>query len=247
VETLYLLGQEDRIVGVSAFVERPTEAKNKPKVSSFVKANTQKLVDLKPDLVLGFSDIQQDIARELIGVGLNVFIANHRSLAEVLDYILLLGMMVGESQRATKLVASFKAKLEMAEQDAKSSFKPKAYLEEWDGPFYSGIQYFSELVEVCGFEDIFNDRRNQSLAKGREVEMVEVAKRNPDIILPCWCGKKVSIDEIKSRPELQQTSAVKENKIVELTPEIFLQPGPALFIDGIDQLISIRKEHFTQE
>jgi len=235
VETLYLLGEERRIVGVSAFVKRPAETKNLKKVSAFTSANIPKVLELNPDLILGFSDIQKDIAKDLIGEGANVFIANHRSLEETLDYILMLGRMVGKTQEAIELVEKFREKIESCKQFAEGlSIKPKIHLEEWDEPLISGIQWFAEVVELCGGELCFPEKSRSSLAKDRYLTHGEVIEVNPDIIFGCWCGKPVDIPSIAAREGYAEINAVKNNEIFELEPEIFLQPGPAPFVDGLD-------------
>ena len=235
VETLYLLGEERRIVGVSAFVKRPPETKSLKRVSAFTSANTSKILELRPDLVLGFSDIQKDIAKDLIGEGVNVFIANHRSLEGILDYIGMLGRMIDASEKTQELVEGLKKKLEEARiwsQDL--PVKPKVHLEEWDEPLISGIQWFAELVEACGGELCYPEKSRSSLAKERYLTHEEVIAANPDIIFGCWCGKPVDISSIVAREGYGQIKAVIDNEIYELEPEIFLQPGPAPFIDGID-------------
>jgi iron complex transport system substrate-binding protein len=235
VETLYLLGEERRIVGVSAFVKRPPETKNLKRVSAFTSANIPKILELGPDLVLGFSDIQKDIARDLIGAGVNVFIANHRSLDEILNYILLLGRMVDQGEKAIALVDSFKEKLKASRQWAQSlKIKPRIHLEEWDEPLISGIQWFAELVEACGGELCFPEKAKASLAMDRTLSHDQVIAANPDIIFGCWCGKPVDISSIEKREGYAALKAVKNQEIYELEPEIFLQPGPAPFVDGLD-------------
>jgi iron complex transport system substrate-binding protein len=242
VETLFYLGEEHRIVGVSAYVERPVEAKKIKKVSAFTTANIGKILELKPDLVLGFSDIQKDIARDLIGAGVSVFFANQRSLEEILDYILWLGSLVGSREKAESLVKTLEDK--MAEARAFSinlKRKPRVYLEEWDDPMISGIRWFSELIEVCGGHDIFKEKGEQSLANNRIVSDKEVIAGNPDFIFGCWCGKKVDIDQIKNREGYQKIEAVKNDRIFELDPAIYLQPGPAPFLDGMAEITNFFK------
>lgn len=236
VETLYLLGREDLIVGVSQYVERPPEAKSLPVVSQFVRSDVQQIVALKPDLVIGFSDIQKNIAAELIGRGLNVLVTNQRSLSEVLSNILLLGRMIGEEKKALDLVEKFQNKLNSFREKAKKfKSRPKVYFEEWDHPQYSAIRWVSELIEAVGGENIFSDRTG-AMARDREVSPEEVIQRNPDIIFGCWCGKKVKLESFAKREGFDQVSAVKNNFIWELDPAVFLQPGPALFVDGLDQM-----------
>lgn len=232
VETLYLLGKEDLILGVSQYVERPPEAKKHQVVSQFIRSDIQKIIDLRPDLVIGFSDLQKDIAAELIGKGLNVLVTNQRSLREILDQILLLGRIVGEEKKAQDLVSSFEGKLRES-KSRQLPQRPKVYFEEWDHPQYSGIQWVSELIEACGGENIFSHKTG-ALARDREVSPSEVQELNPDIIFGCWCGKTVKLDSFLRRfPEVK---AVKRGHVWELSPAVFLQPGPALFVDGLDQM-----------
>jgi len=231
VETLYLLGKEELIVGVSSFVQRPVAAKELPTISGFTHANIKKIQALEPDLILGFSDIQKDIAKDLIGLGFNVFITNQRSIAEILDYILMLGRLVNAQKEAQELVQKYQHKIDQIKKVANG---PKIYLEEWDEPLITGIKWFSELFEMCGFINIFQNQSSESLAKNRFVNHEQIIERNPDYIFACWCGKKVSIDSIKNRSGYQHINAVKNNKIFELDPAIFLQPGPALFEAGLD-------------
>lgn len=238
VETLYLLGRSDLIQGVSKYVERPPEAKKHPVVSQFIRSDIEQIIQMKPDLVIGFSDIQKDIARELVGSGLNVLITNQRSLSEILDSILLLGRIVGEEKKALDLVDSFKQKMDFYREKAKTlPHKPQVYFEEWDHPRLSAIKWVSELIEVCGGENIFA-HKSGSLAREREVTDVEVVKADPDIIFGCWCGKAVKVDSFAKRPGYLTVKAVKHHQIWELPPAIFLQPGPALFVDGLDQMFS---------
>jgi len=231
VETLYLLGKQDLIVGVSSFVKRPEEAQKLPKISGFTHANINKIQELKPDLILGFSDIQKDIAKELIGLGHNVFITNQRSIEEILDYILMLGRLVNAQEKASKLIQSYQDKINSISKVKES---PKVYLEEWDEPLISGIKWFSQLFELVGAVDIFKDKANQALAKNRFITNEEIILKNPDYIFPCWCGKKVDIESIYNRPGFDSINAIKNNNIHELDPTIFLQPGPALFESGIE-------------
>lgn len=236
VETLYLLGRSDLIQGVSQYVERPPEAKKHPQVSQFIRSDIDHIVEMKPDLVIGFSDIQKDIARDLIAQGLNVLVTNQRSLEEILQQILLLGRIIQEEKKATLLVDSFRRKLEAIQKKAHVlPRKPRVYFEEWDHPRLSAIRWVSELIEVSGGQNIFHDRIG-SLAKEREVQDHEVVERRPDIIFGCWCGKKVKIESFAAREGYSLVPAVTNNLIWELPPAIFLQPGPALFVDGLDQM-----------
>jgi iron complex transport system substrate-binding protein len=233
-----LLGEGQRIVGVSEYVERPPEAKALPCVTQFIRSDIQKIIELKPDLIIGFSDLQKDIARELIGRGQNVLVTNQRKISEILDYIRFLGSIVEASSKARDLVASFESKiLKIKNQAAGFKHRPKVYFEEWDHPRLSGIGWVSELIEICGGENIFH-HRSGPMAMNRKVTDEEIIALNPDIIFGCWCGKKVNIEAICNRPGYQELSAVKNNQIFELDPAIFLQPGPALFVDGLDQIFS---------
>lgn len=235
VETFYLLGRPDVIAGVSQYVERPPEAKQHPVVSQFVRSDIEKIVDMKPDLVIGFSDIQKDIASHLIGRGLSVLVTNQRSLSEILQNIITLGRLIGEEQKAIELTLKFERKL--GEVRAKSStftHRPKVYFEEWDHPRYSCIRWVSELIEACGGENIFA-HKSGAMARDREVTDEEIRALNPDIIFGCWCGKAVKLDSFSSR--YPDTNAVKNKFVWELSPAIFLQPGPALFLDGLDQML----------
>lgn len=238
VETLYLLGKESSIVGVSKYVERPVEATLLPKVSQFIRSDIEEIIKLQPSLVIGFSDIQKDIARELIGRGLNVFVTNQRTLAEILSYIEMLGRLVGEEAGARAVANSFREKIEEIKKKAlKLPRRPKVYFEEWDQPRLSGITWVSELIEICGGINIFADRSG-SLARDREVSDELILERAPDIIFGCWCGKPVKIEKITGRKSYESIPAVQNKFIWELPPAIFLQPGPALFLDGLDQMFS---------
>ena len=230
VETIFLLGQKHRIVGVSSYAVRPPEVKDIPKVSLFTSSQYEKIDELKPDLILGFSDIQKDIASDLIGRGHNVFISNHRSLDEIFFYIKVLSGMIGCQKEGEELVADLKQSLDKFKKTF--SNRPKVYFEEWDEPMISGIEWVSDLIDWCGGTDIFKDRSKGKLAKERFVQPGEVIERDPDIIFGCWCGTKVKTENIKNRAGWDQISAVKNNRVFELDPSIFLQPGPAVIKDG---------------
>ena len=230
VETLFLLGQEHRIVGVSSYAVRPPEVKDIPKVSLFTSSQYDKIDELQPDLILGFSDIQKDIASDLIGRGYNVFISNHRSLAEIFNYIFVLSGMIGCQKEGEQLVTDLKQTLSKFKKTCPNP--PRVYFEEWDEPMISGIEWVSDLIEWCGGTDVFRDRSKGKLAKERFVKPSEVVERDPSIIFGCWCGKKVKIDKIKNREGWGQISAVKNSRVFELDPSVFLQPGPAAIKDG---------------
>lgn len=241
VEFLHAIGRSDLIAGVSAYAVRPAGVKQHPVISAFTHANLKKIQKIKPDLVIGFSDIQKDIAKDLIAAGIDVYISNQRSLEEIFRYMWTLGHMVGEGQRTEAYLKTLEDKMAEAKVFAKTLKKrPKIYIEEWDEPQICGIRWFSELVSLCGGVDIFESKSLEGIkATERFVSNSEVGQSNPDIILASWCGKKVDLESIKARLELVNTSAVKHNRVFELEPEIFLQPGPALFVDGIDRLIDL--------
>jgi iron complex transport system substrate-binding protein len=201
VETLYLLGEQDRIVGISGYVVRPPQARReKPRVSAFTSANIDKILALKPDLVLTFSDLQADIVADLIRRGLNVHSFNQRSVAGILDMIRMLGAMVAASRRAEELVAALEADLAEARTRAECLPKrPRVFFEEWDDPLISGIGWVSELIEIAGGIDIFADRRHQGAAKDRIVRVEEVVEREPDLIIGSWCGKKFRPERVAAR------------------------------------------------
>ena len=240
VEFLFAIGEGHRVVGVSAYVKRPEEATGLPKVSAFINGSIKKIKTLEPDLILGFSDIQKDFARDLIGEGFNVFIANHRSLDGILKYLHMIGNLVGRPKETERFLKIIHEKIDRAKEFSKTlDEKPRVYIEEWDEPRITGIEWFSELIELCGGKHVFSSQSSQAMAKDRYVDDEMIINENPDIIFGCWCGKPVDIDSIKNRPGYSDILAVKNDNIFELEPEIFLQPGPAPFISGIDQIIDI--------
>jgi iron complex transport system substrate-binding protein len=240
VETLYLIAKQHLIAGVSSFVERPLEAKSLPVISVFTHANLKKIVGMKPDLVLGFSDIQKDIAKDLIGEGLNVFIANHRSIDGILNYIQMLGNLVDAKDETKKLLEKLNKKISHAKEvSSKAAYRPRVYIEEWENPMICGIEWFSELVELCGGEVVHATQSKSSLAKDRILTTSQVAQLNPEVILACWCGKKVQIGTILERDGFKEVDAIKNHHVYELEPAIFLQPGPAPILDGIDILLEL--------
>jgi iron complex transport system substrate-binding protein len=239
VETLYLLGREELIQGVSRYVERPPHALGKhPVVTQFIRSDIEQIVSLAPDLVIGFSDIQKNIARELIERGLNVLITNQRSLKEIMQQILLLGKLIGETDQAQILVEQFKNKLAGFQSRTAQLPKIRVYFEEWDHPRLSGIGWVSELIAAVGGENVFAHKTG-GLAKEREVSDEEIIEANPDLIIGCWCGKKVDLDSFAKRPGYEKIKAIREQRVVEVSPAIFLQPGPALFVDGLDQMFNL--------
>src|SRR6516162_11821718 len=242
VETLYLLGEQERIVGISGYVVRPPQARReKPRVSAFTSANIDKILALRPDLVLTFSDLQADIAAELIRRGLNVHAFNQRSVAGILDMILMVGAMVQASDRAEQLVARLGAGLVQARRSRAERLpkRPKVFFEEWDDPLISGIGWVLELVEIAGGIDIFADRASQGAAKDRVVTVDEVIAREPDVIIGSWCGKKFRPERVMVRPGFAQTRAVQHQDLYEIKSSLILQPGPAALTDGVAELQKI--------
>jgi len=238
-ETLYLLGEERRIVGISGFTVRPPRARReKPKVSAFTSAKIDKIVELKPDLVLGFSDLQADIAAELIRAGIEVHVFNHRSVAEILRMIATLGGMVGCTAKAGNLVEQLESGLEKIRSSAaRFPRRPRVYFEEWDEPQISGIRWVSELVGIAGGEDCFPELARESLGKNRIIaDPLEVPRRSPDVIFGSWCGKKFRPEHVAARPGWADVPAVRDAHLYEIKSSIILQPGPAALTDGVREL-----------
>jgi iron complex transport system substrate-binding protein len=235
VETLYLLGEQDRIVGVSGYVVRPPEARrDKPRVSAFTSADTEKILALKPDLVFTFSDLQADIVADLIRHGLQVHAFNHRTIAGILDMIRMVGAMVGVAERAKALAATYEDRLASArDRAALLPARPKVFFEEWDEPLISGIGWVSELVETAGGIDIFPERARQAAGKDRIVQIDDVIARQPDIIIGSWCGKKFRPEKVTARPGFDAVPAVANHRLHEIKSSIILQPGPAALTDGL--------------
>ena len=234
-EILYLLGEQHRIVGISVYTVRPEEAKeNHPAVSAFIDGSVRKISNLEPDLIIGFSDIQADLAAKLIRANQQVLIFNQRSIDEILEVILTIGRIVSAEDKARELVLSYKSRInEVKQRSLELEYRPKVYFEEWDKPTFSAIRWVSEIIEIAGGDDVFSEKSFGKLASEREIQWEDVIKMNPDIILASWCGKPVDIDSIKQRPGWDSITAVKEDKIHEIDPSIILQPGPACLTDGL--------------
>ena len=238
-ETLYLLGEQDRIVGISGFTVRPPQArKEKPKVSAFTSAKIERILSLEPDLVLGFSDLQADIAAELIRHGLPVHVFNHRSVAGIFGMIHTVGALVGAGERTQALIASLRAGLDEIAATARAlPRRPRVYFEEWDQPLISGIRWVAELIELAGGDDCFAELAGEPLAKNRIIaDPLEVARRDPDIILGSWCGKRFRPEQVAARAGWQQVSAVRQGRLFEIKSCDILQPGPAALTDGVRQI-----------
>ena len=239
-ETLYLLGEGDRVVGVSGYTVRPPEARQKPRVSAFINARFDKIEALRPDLVLGFSDLQADIAAELARRGYTVVLFNQRSVAEILQMIRMLGGLIGRAERAEALASTLEAGLDRIRQQAAAlTRRPRVYFEEWDDPLISGIQWVEELIDIAGGDPIFPELRHAKLAKDRVVQPDEVVRRAPDVIIASWCGKAVRKERIASRAGWDALPAVQAGRIHEIKSALILQPGPASLTDGLRQLHEI--------
>jgi len=239
-ETLYLLGEGDRVVGVSGYTVRPPEARQKPKVSAFINARFDKIDALKPDLVLAFSDLQADIARELIRRGYPVYTFNQRSVAEILQMIRVVGALVGKAADADALASRLEADLDAIRVRAAAlPRRPRVFFEEWDAPLISGIRWVEELVEIAGGDPIFPELRDKALGKDRIVDPAAVIARDPEIIVASWCGKAMKKRTIVERPGWDAVSAVRHDRIHEIKSTYILQPGPASLTEGVRQLHAI--------
>ena len=238
-ETLYLLGEQDRIVGISGFTVRPPQArKEKPKVSAFTSAKIDKIVELKPDLVVGFSDLQADIAADLIRSGISVHIFNHRTVAGIYEMIAMLGAMVGAQSKAEQLNAELgRGVANIMRSAASLPRRPQVYFEEWDQPLISGIGWVSELIGIAGGQDCFSELSKEPSAKQRIIaDPAEVVRRAPDIIIGSWCGKKFQPAQVCAREGWAVIPAVQGGHVVEIKSPNILQPGPAALTDGVQQL-----------
>jgi iron complex transport system substrate-binding protein len=236
-ETLYLLGEGDRVVGISGYTVRPPEARQKVKVSSFLHARYEKIAALEPDLILAFSDLQADITNDLVKRGYPVFTFNQRSVAEILQMIRVLGGIVGVPEKAEALATSLAQGLDAIRARAATlPRRPKVFFEEWYDPLISGIRWTEELVQVAGGDPIFPELDRAGLAKDRIVSHEQVIARAPDVIIGSWCGKPVRKERISARPGWQDVPAVRNGHIYEVKSTYILQPGPAALTEGVQQL-----------
>lgn len=236
VETLYLLGAADRIVGVTGYAVRPPRVRrDKPRVGAFTSADVPKILDLRPDLVLTFSDLQADIAADLIRAGVQVHAFNQRSVAGILDMIETLGALTGTADRAAALTYRLRGRLSTFRQMPRP-FRPRVYIEEWDEPLIAGIAWVSELVEIAGGVDVFAHLRREQGAKARILAPEAVIKAAPDVIIASWCGKKVRPERIAARPGWDTIPAVAQGRIHEVKSPLILAPGPAALTDGLDAI-----------
>jgi len=236
-ETLYLLGEGDRVVGVSGYTVRPPEARQKPRVSSFINARYDKIDALRPDLVLAFSDLQADLAAELGKRGYAVMLFNQRSVAEILQMIRIVGALVGCADRAHRLADELDRGLDaIRAASAALPLRPRVYFEEWDDPLISGIRWVDELIEIAGGDSIFTHLRDAKLGRDRIISSEEVCARRPDVIVASWCGKAVRREKIVARPGWDALPAVRDGHIYEIKSSYILQPGPAALTEGVHQL-----------
>ncbi len=240
-ETLYLLGEERRIVGISGYTVRPPRARReKPRVSAFLSAKNEAILALKPDLVLGFSDLQADIARDLARAGLNVVLFNQRSVDEILSMVLMLSSMVGAADRGEKLVDDLQRNLDDVRNAAERLLqRPRVYFEEWDEPMISAIRWVSELIEIAGGADVFSELSRSQAATGRIVTSQAVRAKAPQIMIASWCGKKFRPERVRSRPGWDGVPAIRDGELHEVKSAEILQPGPAALTDGVRRLHAI--------
>ena len=247
-ETLYLLGEQHRIAGISGFSVRPPQArKEKPKVAAFTSAKLDKILELKPDLVLGFSNLQADIAAGLIRQGLQVHVFNQRTVGGILEMIQTLGAMVGAHEKAAALIERLTAGIETIKRNAAAlPRRPRIYFEEWNDPLISGIGWVSELIEIAGGVDCFAELARASLARDRMIhDPQEVVRRQPDIVIGSWCGKKFQPSQVTQRPGWEDVPALRHGHVYEIKSADILQPGPAALGPGLEQLHDIVRRWAT--
>jgi iron complex transport system substrate-binding protein len=236
-ELIYLLGEEDRIVGVSGSSTRPPEVRSKPKVSTFRDANFEAIEQLKPDLIVTYSDVQGEISHQAALRGLTVFNFNQRSVSEIFDFISFISRMLGKPDQGNELIAAYRSGLQRIAKAAESfPHRPSVFFEEWNDPLISGIRWVEELVEIAGGEPIFPELRDRRRAKESVVNSADVISRNPDVIIASWCGMKANKQAIASRPGWENVSAVRNGQIYEIRSSYILQPGPASLTEGARQL-----------
>ncbi|MEM1372663.1 MAG: cobalamin-binding protein [Pseudomonadota bacterium] len=250
VETLYALGAEDSIVGVSGYAVRPRRVrKEKPRVSAFISADVPKILALEPDLVLTFSDLQADIVKELVTAGIAVHAFNQRDVAGIFAMIRTVGALIGQPARADSYAAKLEARIEAVKASRPPvSERPRVYFEEWDDPLITGIGWVSELIEIAGGIDTFEHLKVEAAARNRIIMPEAVIAAKPDVIIASWCGKKVRPEKISERPDWSAIPAVQTGRIVEVKSPLILQPGPAALTDGLDALVdAIRPEQAIRD
>ena len=239
-ETLYLLGEQDRIVGVSGYTVRPPEARKKPKVSAYINAKFDKILELQPDLVFAFSDLQADIAAELIRRGVTVFTFNQRSIVEIMEMILTIGRIVGSGEKAEQLTNTLQSEMDaIAASASRFPYRPRVLFEEWYDPLISGIRWVDELIEIAGGDSVFPELRQHQSAKNRIVNPADVIPRDPQVIIGSWCGRQVKKNLIRAREGWANVSAVRDDQLYEIKSAYILQPGPAALTEGLRQLHAI--------
>ncbi|MCS7101718.1 MAG: cobalamin-binding protein [Burkholderiaceae bacterium] len=240
-EWLYLLGEQDRIVGISGYTVRPPQARHeKPRVAHFLDGKLDKILELEPDLVIGFSDLQAAFAEKLIRAGLTVLVTNQRSVEEIFSTLRMVAALVGATDRAEAWIAATRARhAQIAQQAAALPRRPRVYFEEWDEPMISGIRWVSELVQLAGGEDIYPELASRPHAKDRIVDAAETARRAPEIVIGSWCGKKFRPERVAARAGWQQVPAVRDRELHEIKSAEILQPGPAALTDGLQAIARI--------
>ena len=244
VELLYLLGEEKRIVGVTGYAVRPANVrKEKPRISSFKSANIQKIIQLKPDIILAFSDIQSEIVASLIKEGQTVLCFNQRDIEGIFNMIQSISNLLNIKQKGMDLISKYKNNINKIKNKYSKYSNLKVYFEEWNDPLIAGIKWVSELINIAGGKDIFHKKSFSLLAKDRIISDSDVIKANPDIIIGSWCGKKVNIDQIKNRKGWGKIDAVKYDKIYEIKSPLILQPGPAALTEGLNEIVKILNIH----
>ena len=244
-EWLYLLGEEARIVGISGYTVRPRRAREeKPKVSAFLSAKIDRILDLRPDCVFGFSDLQADIAAELVKKGVQVTIFNQRSVEEIFAMLYQVAAMVGRAEDGLRRLEAMRARLLEIEAAGRAlPRRPRVYFEEWDEPHISAIRWVSELVGIAGGDDVFPELAVQPMGKGRIIaDGAQIVARDPDIVIGSWCGKKFRAEKVASRPGWDAVSAVRDRQLFEIKSADILQPGPAALTDGVEQLHRIMRD-----
>ena len=238
-EWLYLLGEEARIVGISGYTVRPRRAReDKPRVSAFLSARVDKILALQPDCVFGFSDLQADIAAQLVRAGVQVTVFNQRSVDEIFAMLYQVAALVGRAERGLELLSGMRERLDaIAADSAKLARRPRVFFEEWDEPPISCIRWVSELVRIAGGDDCFPELATQALGKDRIIaDAGEIVRRNPDIVIGSWCGKKFRPERVAARPGWEAVGAVRDRQLFEVKSADILQPGPAALTDGVEQL-----------
>ncbi|NOJ74961.1 cobalamin-binding protein [Empedobacter stercoris] len=247
-EILYTINEQHRLVGISGFTYRPPQArKEKPKVSTFLDAKFEEIIELKPDLVIGYSDLQADIAAELIRRGINVLIFNHRTVEEILNMILQFTSLIGCQDKGIKLVESYEKRIETIKKQASLlPYQPTVFFEEWDEPIISGSAWVNDLIEIAGGKLAFPELKNKALAKDRILLNKQVIERNPEIIIGSWCGKMFKPEKVKQRVGFEKIKAVQNNHLYEIKSELILQPGPAALTDGLDKIVEIINNYYLK-